>query len=124
MVRVAAFTIGIILLAIAVMGFMPEFNHSGRILGFFAINSFSNLMHLATGIIALMCAIQGRPASSYFFIAIGIIYAVMALLGFWDATIALFHYIIADGANNIFHAIIAAIALYFGFSYFRKQSLR
>lgn len=123
MLRTAAFIIGFILVLIGILGFMPEFNRGGRILGFFAISSFSNLMHLITGVIAMLCAIQGKRASSYFFIVIGIIYAIMAILGFWDATLALFRYIVADGANNIFHAVVAAVALYFGINYFRKHSL-
>lgn len=122
MIRIAAFIIGLIFIAVAIMGFMPEFNREGRILGFFAISSFSNLLHLATGVIGMMCAIQGSKASSYFFIAIGLIYAIMTLLALWDTTLSLFRYIVADGANNIFHGIIAALALYFGISYFRKKT--
>lgn len=121
MVRIAAFVIGLLLIIIAVLGFMPEFNQGGKFLGFFAINSISNIMHLATGVIGMMCGLKNSKTSTYFFIAIGVIYAIMALLGIYDSTMAIFRFIAADGANNIFHAIIAAIALYFGIAYLRKS---
>lgn len=121
MVRAIASLLGILLITLAVLGFMPEFNQGGKLLGSFAINSLSNIMHLVTGVIALMCGLKSSKASVYFFLVLGFIYGTMAILGFYDSTLALFHYIVADGANNIFHALISVIALYLGFSYLRKS---
>lgn len=121
MVRFIASALGILLIVVAVLGFMPEFNQSGKLLGIFAITSISNIMHLVTGVIALMCGLKSSKASVFFFIAVGVIYGATAILGFYDNTMALFRFLASDGANNWFHAIIAAVALYLGIYYFRKQ---
>lgn len=120
MVRIIAGTLGIILIMLAVLGFMPEFNQNGKLMGVFAISSFTNILHLATGIISLMCAIKSSLASVYFFLAIGLIYALTAFLGFYDSSLAIFRFLAADGANNWLHAIVAAIALYTGIYFYRK----
>lgn len=120
MVRFIAAVLGIILIVVAVLGFMPEFNQNGKFMGLFAITSFSNILHLATGVISLMCGLKSSKASIIFFIAVGLIYGITSLLGFYDNTMALFRFLAADGANNWFHAIIAAVALYVGIYFYRK----
>lgn len=120
MVRFIAAALGIILIVVGILGFMPEFNQKGTFLGIFAITTLSNIIHLVTGIISLMCGLKSSKASVIFFLAIGVIYGVAALLGFYDNTLAIFRFLAGDGANNWFHAIIAAVALYTGIYFYRK----
>lgn len=122
MVRFIAAILGILLITVAVLGFMPEFNQSGKIFGIFTVSSISNLVHLVTGIISLMCGLKSSKASAYFFIGIGLLYGIAAILGFYDNTLAIFRFLVADGANNWFHAIIAAVALYAGYYFFPRKT--
>lgn len=120
MVRFIAAALGILLIIVGVLGFMPEFNQNGKFMGIFAITSISNIVHLVTGVISLMCGIRSSKASVIFFLAIGLVYGLTALLGFYDNTLAIFRFLAADGANNWFHAIIAIVALYMGIYFYRK----
>jgi hypothetical protein len=122
MLRIFAGLVGIMFIIIAVLGFMPEYVHEGKLLGTFAINSLSNILHLATGIIGLMCGVRGTRYSKYFFIALGLFYGILALMGFYDSTMLFFRFIVTNGASNFFHAIIAIVALYLGFGYFSKKA--
>lgn len=120
MVRFIASALGIILITVAVLGFMPEFNQNGKFMGIFAITSISNIVHLVTGVISLMCGLKSSKASVIFFLVIGALYGLAAFLGFYDNTLAIFRFLAADGANNWFHAIVAAVALYTGIFFYRK----
>lgn len=124
MARFIAALLGIILIVVAVLGFMPEFNQAGTFLGIFAISSGSNIMHLVTGVISLMCGLKSTQAAVIFFLVIGIFYAITALLGIFDNTLTIVRFLATDTANNLFHAIIALIALYVGIYFYRKDKLK
>lgn len=120
MLRVLTFFVGILFMIVAILGFMPEFINDGKFLGIFAINSINNIAHLATGVIALLCSLKSSWACSYFFIALGIIYGLLAVLGLFDSSMTLFKYITTNAANNFFHAVLALIAFYIGILSLRK----
>jgi hypothetical protein len=122
MLRLLAILVGICFIIIGVLGFMPEFTSQGRLMGTIATNSISNIIHLATGILGLMCGVKGTKLSRYFFIALGMSYGILALLGFYDSSLAFFRYVVTNGASNIFHAVIAIIALALGFGLINKHS--
>jgi predicted Kef-type K+ transport protein len=49
------------------------------LLGLFAVNGMHNLIHLATGIVALIVGFASDSASKIFFQIFGVIYALAAL---------------------------------------------
>ena len=119
MLRILTFFVGILFILVAILGFMPEFISEGRFLGIFAINSINNIAHLATGVIALLCALKSSRTCTYFFIVLGIIYGILAILGLYDSSMTIFQFITTNAANNFFHATLALIALYIGFTSLR-----
>lgn len=115
MVRMLAilFGIGFIFIGVAGYGFMPQFVEHGLLLGFFEVSAMHNIFHIVTGVIAIMSATSYK-ASKLFFIIFGLIYAIVAGIGFWrGGDIYIMHVNMPD---NFLHAAIAIISLLIGFS--------
>lgn len=115
MVRILAVLMGIafIFAGVAGYGVMPQFVENGLLFGYFEVDTMHNLVHIATGVIAIMCATSFR-LSKLFFILFGLIYAAVAGLGFWrQGDLYMMHVNMAD---NYLHAGIAVVSLLIGFS--------
>lgn len=110
--RTFAILFGIIFLFIGVIGFMPFFIIDGNVLGVFQLESMHSTVYIVSGLIALLASIQAAYAKLYFQI-IGMIYAILAGIGFWqsgDLMVMQVNY-----ADNVIHAAIAIFALFLGF---------
>lgn len=110
-----AIIFGIIMLIVGVLGFVPDAAPHGYLLGLFHINPPHNLIHILTGAISLYCGFSGRKASRIFFQVFGIVYGIVAILGFFYGTSPILGFIANNMADNILHVVIALIALYLGF---------
>lgn len=110
---------GVIFLAIGVLGFIPAVAPNGMLLGLFHVNLVHNIIHLATGAIALIVAFSkcGCFTPRCFFKAFGIVYGLVAILGFWYGNAAIFGIIANNLADAFLHLAIAVISLYLGFAY-------
>ena len=98
------------------LGFIPAASPNGMLLGVLHVNAAHNIVHLITGVVALLAAYTGFRASQLFFQVFGIIYGLVAILGFMAGD----RHIVGVIANNLadawFHLIVAAVSLYFGFA--------
>ena len=115
MVRILAILMGIgfIFGGVAGYGVMPQFVEHGLLFGYFEVDTMHNLIHIATGVIAIMAATSHR-LSRLFFIYFGLIYAAAAILGFWrHGDLFVMHVNMAD---NCLHAGVAVVALLIGFN--------
>ena len=72
-------------------------------------------MHLATGVVALAVAFVSEKATRLFFQVFGVIYALVALMGFFTGNQPLLGIVAINAADNWLHVLIAIVALYFGF---------
>ncbi len=68
MVKTAAILFGIVFLAIGILGFVPSItapdaNGMPMLLGIFHVNTLHNIVHLASGAVALLCGMSGAGAS-------------------------------------------------------------
>jgi len=70
--------LAVIFLVIGVLGFILP----SPLLGLFEVDPVHNVIHILTGVVAAFAAMKGRAASRIFLILFGIIYAIVALLGF------------------------------------------
>ncbi len=120
MIRLMAIIFGIAFIFGGVAGFLPGFMNEGLLLGYFEVNSMHNIVHIVSGVIAIMAATRYRYAKLYFQI-IGIVYAFVAILGFvlkGDLSFMMMHVNMAD---NFLHVIIAVVAIYLGFFTARRS---
>lgn len=110
-VRVLAYLFGLVLLIIGILGFMPAFTPNGLLLGYFAINDMHNILHVVTGVIALVLAMDSIY-SRWFFRIFGLIYLVIGVIGFWHPE--MMGFMTMNGADNVLHTVIGVVALLIG----------
>ncbi len=107
-----AVIIGIGFLVAGILGFVPHITVNGLLLNIFAVDPMHNWVHIISGVIALAVSCSDKAAKIYFQI-FGIIYALVAILGFaMKGQILMMHMNMAD---NYLHIVLAVIILYLGF---------
>lgn len=126
--RTFALLFGIVFLAVGILGFVPGMTHMppdpghnvtmtdgyGNLLGLFPVNMVHNLVHILFGVWGLAASRSAGGAVTYAK-CVAVIYAVLAVLGLLEATETTFGLIPIYGNDVILHAVLAAIAAYFGF---------
>jgi len=116
MVKSAAILFGIVFLLIGILGFVPAVTPSnGMLLGIFHVNTAHNIVHLASGIVFLLCGMAGAGPSQTFFRIFGIIYALVAILGFFYGEDALLGIVANNTADTWLHVVLAVVMLFLGF---------
>ncbi len=119
MVNTFAWVFGIVLVLVGVLGYVPGVvNDGGMLLGIFEVDTMHNIIHLATGVLAILAVMMGY-ARRYFQV-FGVVYALVAVVGFvqGDTVLGL---IGVNMADNVLHVVIAAAALWVGFG-MKEQS--
>ena len=117
MLKTFAIIFGVIMIAVGLLGFVKEAAPDGLLLGVFHVNLIHNLIHLATGIAALLCGISSVETSRLFFQIFGVVYGIVALLGYYYLDLPIFGFIANNLADAVLHTVIAAVSLYLGFFY-------
>jgi hypothetical protein len=122
MVKTAALLFGIVFLVIGILGFVPAATPpDGMLLGIFHVNTAHNIVHLASGVVFLLCGMAGVGPSRTFFQIFGIIYALVALLGFYYRDNALLGIIANNTADTWLHVVLAVVMLFLGFGGSRSK---
>ncbi len=114
MLKVLAILFGLLMIVAGILGFMPDFAPNGRLFTLFLVNPMHNIVHLLTGVVAVICGLSSGMAAKIFFIVFGIIYGAIAVLGFMMGQGMLFDLIAINHMDNWLHAGVAAVCLYFG----------
>lgn len=114
LVQKAAVVFGVVFVVVGILGFIPAFTPDGHLLGIFEVNGAHNVIHLLSGVAALAAASAHKNARLYFQI-FGIVYGLVTLLGLVYVDNALLGIVAHNTADIFLHAIITAVALYFGF---------
>jgi len=117
MLRTLAILFGIVFIIVGVLGFLPTFVVDGKLFELFQINFEHNILHLVSGILALLCGLSSRFSSKIFFIIFGVVYAFLAALGFMQGEGVLFEMIAINMADNWLNAGVAALSLLIGFGF-------
>lgn len=115
MLKTAALIFGIIMLLVGILGFIPQATPGGMLLGIFHVNDVHNWIHILTGVVSILCGINSEHASRLFFQIFGIIYGIVAILGFFYGNHPILGIVANNLADAILHVVIAAVALYLGF---------
>jgi hypothetical protein len=127
--KLLARVFGVVFVLVGILGFVPGVTHhhddpnvtvkasEGMLLGIFHINVLHNLVHILFGVWGLAAGGSFAGARAYFR-GVGVIYAVLAVLGLISAgnINRTFGLIPIEGADVALHAILAAAGLVLGFA--------
>ena len=116
MVKTAAILFGLVFLLVGILGFVPAITKDEMLLGIFHVNFAHNIVHLASGAVFLLCGMAGAGPSRMFFRIFGIVYALVAALGFYYGDNAILGVISNNSADTWLHVGIAAVSLIVGFA--------
>ena len=115
MLKKIGLAFGVILLLAGLAGYVPALTPDGKLLGVFAVNGAHNIVHILTGVIALAIALASPANMSMFFKIFGVVYALVAVLGFFAGDQPLLGIIAHNTADMWLHVLIAAATLWIGF---------
>ena len=120
MVKSAAILFGLVFLVVGICGFVPAVT-SGMpdmpmLLGIFHVNLAHNIVHLASGAVFLLCGLAGAGPSRTFFRLFGIVYALVAALGFYYGDQPILGIISNNMADVYLHCGLAVVMLLLGFA--------
>jgi hypothetical protein len=111
----AAVLFGIVFLLVGIVGFIPAVAPNEMLLGIFHVNATHNVVHLLSGAAALACGLASVAASRLYFRIFGIVYGLVAVLGFIQGEGHLFGLISNNMPDVWLHVAISAAALILGF---------
>lgn len=110
--KIFAFLFGVGFLTLGLMGYMPEHVVDGNLFGYFYVDDIRNIVHVVTGILALLASFSNSGSRLFFQLA-GLLYGLVTVLGFvFAGDLFITHVNMAD---NILNLATAVIALYLGF---------
>ncbi len=119
MLKTAAIIFGIFFLVAGFGGFVPALappmGDGAMLFGIFMVGPVHNIVHIASGAVALLCAFAGAGAARKYFQIFGVVYLLVALIGFFYGNSPIMG-LMEHNVNDIWlHIVIAAAALYLGF---------
>lgn len=106
---------GVVFLLLGILGFVPGITADGYLLGIFQVNALHNIVHLVSGALALWAGMTSVAAAKMYFQVIGVVYALLTVLGFFVGDGLLLGLIAHNMADVVLHLVIAVVALYAGF---------
>lgn len=116
MLRMIAIAFGVIMIFVGIIGFLPTFVQDGLLFGYFEVNALHNMIHIVTGVLAIMAS-TSLYYTRLFFQVFGVVYLLVAILGFvLRGDLFVMH---VNTADNFLHVAIAAFSLYLGFLFKR-----
>ncbi len=87
----------------------------GLALGLFPVNTPHNVVHLLFGVLGLAAAWGAIMSARVYFQLVAVAYGLLTVLGLIPATQTTFGLVPIWGADVWLHALLAAVAAYFGF---------
>jgi hypothetical protein len=125
MLRKLSVLFGVVFLLVGILGFVPaltpvDADGMPLLLGLFMVGTIHNIIHLASGVAALLGSKSEQYASLYFKI-FGAVYALVTVIGFVqkDTVLGLIH---VNTADNFLHLVLAVAILGIGFTVKPKQA--
>ena len=115
MIRKLAIVFGVVFVAVGLLGFIPGVTTAdGKLLGIFQVSTLHNIIHLLSGIAALLAAKDAAYSRLYFRI-FGAVYALVAVIG-WLQGDTVLGLIDVNVADNVLHTVLAVAILAIGFA--------
>ena len=113
MIQKLAWVFGIVFLAVGIAGYVPALTPNGMLLGIFMVDGMHNIIHILSGLAAILGA-WGLFAPRLYFQVFGVVYAIITVVGFvqGDTVLGL---IMTNMADHILHLVLSVALLYVGF---------
>jgi hypothetical protein len=111
--RTAGLILGIVFIVVGILGFIPNPIISEQDGAIFKVNLLHNIVHLASG--AVILAGVYSFGSALGLKIIGVVYAVVAILGLVMRADPMFG-IAMNMADHVLHVVLAVVILYAGFA--------
>jgi hypothetical protein len=110
--KTAALVLGFVFIIVGALGYVPNpiVGPSGN----FVTNTVHNLIHIGSGIVLLLGAYSSL-GSSLALKVIGVVYAIVAVLGFLMPGDMMLGMVAMNGADRWLHVALAIVILYAGF---------
>jgi hypothetical protein len=115
MLKTAALVFGVVLVLIGILGFVPGVTNDEMLLGIFHVNAAHNAVHLLSGAVALWGGLTSVSNARLFFRVFGVVYALVAVLGFVTGDGPILGLISNNTADTWLHVAIALVSLWLGF---------
>lgn len=121
MIKAAGILFGIVFLAVGILGFVPGVATPGpdgmpMLFGIFMVNTMHSIVHIASGAIFLFASMAGAPAARLWFKIFGLVYALVAIMGFLTPNGGMIFGLISNNtADTWLHVGLAVVMLFFGF---------
>lgn len=122
LLKPAAFVFGAAFLLVGILGFIPAAAPNEMLLGLFHVNTAHNVVHLLSGVVSLACGLAGTGAARLYFRIFGIVYGIVAMLGFIQGEALLLGLISNNMPDVWLHVAIAAVSLVLGFAPMRHAA--
>jgi Domain of unknown function (DUF4383) len=116
MARTLGMLFGIVFLAVGILGFVPGITKDEMLLGIFHVNAMHSIVHIVSGAVFLFASMAGAGPARLWFKVFGLIYAVVAVLGFMNPTGPVLGMISNNPADTWLHVVLAAAMLLIGFA--------
>jgi hypothetical protein len=108
--KMAATVLGIVLVVVGLLGFV-----NNPVLGIFLVNPLHNIIHIVTGLV-LLAGAYSSLGSSLALKIIGIVYAIVAVIGFFMVMDGMMLGMAMNEADKWLHVVLAVIILIAGFT--------
>jgi hypothetical protein len=108
MTKNVMYVLGAVLIIVGLLGFI-----NNPVLGIFKVDVLHNLVHLASGILAVVFAGMGASQAKTFAVILGVVYALVTILGFLSGESVL-GLITVNMADNVLHLVLAIVFLVIG----------
>ena len=116
MAKTLGMLFGIVFLAVGILGFVPGITKDDMLLGIFMVNKVHSIVHIASGLVFLFASMAGAGAASLWFKIFGLVYAVVAVMGFVVKDGMIFGLISNNMNDTWLHVVLAAAMLLIGFA--------
>lgn len=119
MFKKLAILFGVVLVLVGILGFVPALAPKGSdgmryLLGLFMVGTVHNVIHLLSGVAALIARFTSEKYAKSYFQVFGIVYGLVTVIGFIQQTTVLGLFPI-DLADNFLHLVLSAVILFIGF---------
>jgi hypothetical protein len=112
MAKTIVLVLGVVFVLVGILGFFND-----PVLGIFEVDAVHNIVHLASGLLALFAVSMGESGAKTFAKIFGLVYALVAILGLvMGGNEKLLGLMEINSADNWLHVALALVFLFAGFS--------